>query len=61
MYLLNICNLTKDVEKKMNFTIVVPFAGSNGMDTVFVATILSQPLCDSMAKEEVEGFKKLCK
>jgi hypothetical protein len=41
----------------MNFTIVVPFAGSNGMDTVFVATILSQPLCDSMAKEEVKGLK----
>ncbi len=32
------------------------FAGSSGMATVFKATPLQSPLCDSMAKGTVEGF-----
>jgi hypothetical protein len=35
---------------------MVPFAGSNGMDTVFIATTLWQSLCNGMAKGGVKGF-----
>ncbi len=37
-------------------TLVVSFAGSNSMDTVYIATTSRQPLCNSMAKGRVEGL-----
>jgi hypothetical protein len=50
MYVHYISILTKDLVKKMNSIMVVPFARSEGMDTVFIATTLLQPLWDGMAK-----------
>jgi hypothetical protein len=47
--------LTKDLSK-MDTIMVGVFAGSSGMATVFKATPLQSPLCDSMAKGTVEGF-----
>jgi hypothetical protein len=48
--------LTKDLVKKMNTTMVGPFAWSSGIATVFEATPSWPPLCDSMAKGTVKGF-----
>jgi hypothetical protein len=53
--------LTIDLAKKMNTTMLGPFAGSSSMaTTVFKATPLWPPLCDSMAEGTVKGFFQLC-
>jgi hypothetical protein len=53
--------LTKDLAETVNSTMMVLFAGLNGMDTELIATTLWQPLHDRMAKGGVKGFSLSCK
>jgi hypothetical protein len=46
----------KDLAKKMNSTMVGPFAGSSGMAAVFKAAPSRQPLCDGLVDSTVERF-----
>jgi hypothetical protein len=56
MVLMYLLYLTKDVAKKINISMVGPFAKSSSKATVFKATPSRPPLCDSMAEGSVEDF-----